>query len=207
MPIHLRSRATVPDRDPAVHMLKSLGLRVTVLHPGYPEPPLSLFSLACLDQTEEDGIGIDSHVVHCAASIVSGNRRGCLLRTLHRSQPELEQAITSKQAENPETEGLLLPGQYYFYPIGWTVTDDPYPITLTFSDWRFPHGEVPEPWNGFRGSDLSFIDDIVPSSVRLFVTSRDRSCRITGWENSCEIAHLVPKCTENWVSYSALHVS
>ena len=54
MPINLRSRATVPDRDPTIHMLKSRGLRVTVLHPGYPEPPLSHLSLACLERTEED---------------------------------------------------------------------------------------------------------------------------------------------------------
>ncbi|RPB26524.1 hypothetical protein L211DRAFT_770888, partial [Terfezia boudieri ATCC MYA-4762] len=27
-------------------------------------------------------------------------------------------------------------------------------------------------------------------------------CPITGWENICEVAHLLPKQNENWVCYS-----
>ena len=105
-------------------------------------------------------------------SIVCRNRQGQPLPTLHHSQAELEGATASAQAES-----FLLLGKYYFYPTGWKVTDDPYPITLTFADWQFPHGNVPESWKVFPGSKQCLFDLILPSSVRSFVICRDRSCQ------------------------------
>jgi len=205
MSIQLRPQATVSADEmhgPDPNIYQSRGLLVTVFHPGYLGPPLSLFSLPCFDRIATGELagqtGINGYIVACAASIVCGNRQGQLLPTLHRSQTELEDATSTASAQ---AESFLLPGKYYYYPTGWKVTDDLYPITLTFEDWKFPHGEVPEAWKVFPGSERCQTD-VILSQVRPFVLHRDGRCQITGWENVCEVAHLVPKQNENWVCYS-----
>jgi len=77
--------------------------------------------------------------------------------------------------------------------------------TLTFEDWQFPHGEVPETWRVFPGSERCLSDLILPSKVGLSVIRRDTRCQITRWENVCEVAHLVPKhMTIGYVTLLAL---
>ena len=53
---------------------------------------------------------------------------------------------------------VLRPGDYWYYADNWTVGGIPFPVTLTFSDWQFPHNNIPEDWDVFppvaRGDSL-----------------------------------------------------
>lgn len=67
----------------------------------------------------------------------------------------------------------------------------------SFDRWRFPHGHLPSPWK-----DLS-LDPTVPSAAQHFKSKvaalvRDGTCRISGYLNAVEAAHLVPLTDGDW---------
>ena len=77
---------------------------------------------------------------------------------------------------------------------------DPYPIVPTFQQWRFPHDNLPPSWQNLPPADNSAIRSGV-DAVRL----RDGSCRITEFEDECEVAHLCPRQEEAWFSMNEMY--
>ncbi|KAF1816275.1 hypothetical protein P152DRAFT_504981 [Eremomyces bilateralis CBS 781.70] len=82
-------------------------------------------------------------------------------------------------------DGLLMGSDYYL-----RLTDDEYPIVVSFAHFKFPHRNLPPYWTSealriprsnhqFRQTDLS--DTLL---------MRDRSCT--------EAAHLIPRVEERW---------
>jgi hypothetical protein len=78
---------------------------------------------------------------------------------------------------------------------------DKYPIHSSFDHWRFPHGDLPSLW-----SDLAIPQSRLEESLqgvfkqKAAATARDVTCRISGYRDACEVAHLVPIADGNWFS-------
>lgn len=71
-----------------------------------------------------------------------------------------------------------------------------YPVIPSFHHWRFPHGQLPPLWRDLRINDFSMARPIIdgPSAAR----DRDISCRLSGYMDALESAHLVPASERLW---------
>ncbi|KAI7909046.1 hypothetical protein M0657_012010 [Pyricularia oryzae] len=89
----------------------------------------------------------------------------------------------------------ILRGREYFFCIDGLESFHKYPVIPSFHNWRFPHDNLPPLW-----SQLQLPDYIPPPSFRgrMAVKERDRSCRVSGFEDATEQAHLVPAQEINW---------
>lgn len=43
-------------------------------------------------------------------------------------------------------QDVLTESSYWFYPRGWSPTDEPYPVCPDFDNWQFPHESIPTDW-------------------------------------------------------------
>ncbi|KAJ3455379.1 hypothetical protein MRS44_013979 [Fusarium solani] len=88
---------------------------------------------------------------------------------------------------DPLADGILRGERYYF-----CLSDDPandrYPVIPRFSDWRFPHGNLPSLWERLR------------EQLRANRTGRNRNtnCALSNYGDAVETAHLVPSKQEYW---------
>ena len=74
-----------------------------------------------------------------------------------------------------------------------------YPIVPNFTQWRFPHGKLPDLWQSFSIPNEPE-DRSLPrqSNTIQALFSRDISCRVTKHVEGTECAHLVPKSDLIW---------
>jgi hypothetical protein len=78
---------------------------------------------------------------------------------------------------------------------------DKYPVHPSFDHWRFPHDRLPRPW-----SDLEIPPgrSTTPFKQSLAATGRDMSCRISGYRDAVEVAHIVPLSAGKWFDSNAM---
>ncbi|KAJ9634508.1 hypothetical protein H2199_008965 [Coniosporium tulheliwenetii] len=104
----------------------------------------------------------------------------------------------------------LLRGRDYFFHVPWP-TDVPeeerscgayrYPIVPSFQHWSFPHDSPPPGWS-FNPDLTANVASLFPvpsiSSVSQAVRDRDGSCRLSGYQDGIERAHLCPRSEVQW---------
>jgi HNH endonuclease len=104
-------------------------------------------------------------------------------------------------------DAVLKSSDYYFHvppPASQSTRDGcsvPYkwPIVLKFEHWSFPHLNPPPRW-GFSGSSNmpSFVSNPSVSSMSQAIRDRDVTCRLSGYEDGIERAHLCPRSAIEW---------
>lgn len=204
---------------------------ITFRHPGYPHPGNILFRLPVYDGCEPDedyehdedydpdhdhaeyGRGVHHGTALEACSIIACNSKGFLSPKLLQSPPD----------HIPSLNSLLTARVYYFYPKAWirsrSQEDLVYPVCPSFKDWQFPHGAVPADWMfvykythpvpPHNGELLTIIvrntntvpNIPKPSQYSMAVAQRDGTCRVSGFTDCTETAHLVPWVEDGWVYF------
>ncbi|KAK4133998.1 hypothetical protein BT67DRAFT_442514 [Trichocladium antarcticum] len=145
----------LPVQPPIVHFR----------HPGYAEGSNRLLSLPALDSG-----GIDYDVALAACGIIANNQWARVFLT------------TTKSAEGriarPDN-GLLCERLYFVHVEG---AESVWPAVVRLEDWRFPHGNLPVPWDA-------------PEPVQ----SRDAGrCALSNYADGLEGAHLVELKNAQW---------
>ncbi|KAI0418970.1 hypothetical protein F5X98DRAFT_97112 [Xylaria grammica] len=172
-----------PPRRSSSEFQRNISFR----HPAYPDTANALLSLSAVDPP--GGIHYDVAIVACG--IVAGNRWHHAWFALRRDDDQYQ------PVDRPDDNILPWPPHdqpYYFF-----VGPDPeerYAVVPSFENWRFPHNDLPTPWrDAFSSpSDNSLLDADAQQAVR----ARDRACRVTGFLEATEAAHLVPSEASGW---------
>jgi hypothetical protein len=74
-----------------------------------------------------------------------------------------------------------------------------WPVVLNFEHWCFPHLKPPPGWSFGTSSDLpSFVSNPSVSSMSQAIRDRDVTCRLSGYEDGIERAHLCPRSAIEW---------
>ncbi|KAL0630932.1 hypothetical protein Q9L58_010220, partial [Maublancomyces gigas] len=198
---------------PCPHFHQSLpSTHITFRHPGYPNPGNILFRLPAHDGCEPDGDHEldDGHVdrrrgVHHgtaleACSIIACNSKGFLSPRLLQSPPD----------HIPSLNSLLTAKVYYFYPSAWirsrSQEDLVYPVCPSFKDWQFPHGAVPTDWMSVYKNTNTLPNIPKPSQYSIAVAQRDGTCRVSGFKDCTETAHLVPWVEDGWFTRNEMEI-
>ncbi|KAA8911243.1 hypothetical protein FN846DRAFT_774267, partial [Sphaerosporella brunnea] len=193
----LRPQATITDSQERL-VLPTLWT-VQLCHPGDPNLPhvlhviLDLPAYDCADAVA----GIHYNTANDACRIVSGNRPGVLLPTL----------LSPSQFQHRETAAaplILTEPRYYFYPLDWSEADLQYPVCPTFDHWRFNHEAFHPPspramphWLSTQPQPNN-TSEVPPSAVAQKVQACDAACRLSGFREACESAHIIPREKTDW---------
>lgn len=157
-------------------------------HPAYPDLAPDLLNLGGVD-------GVDFDLALTACCIVADKRWDDGYLATKEPGGEL------LEVERP-SDGLLR-GKCYFFCIKGELTTYQYPVLPSFHHWRFPHDNLPPPWRQLHmpGPPTKHSSAKGPAAVK----ERDFTCRLSGYTDATEAAHLVPAGEKNW--FSANHMS
>ncbi|OTB17531.1 hypothetical protein K445DRAFT_30787, partial [Daldinia sp. EC12] len=160
---------------------------MVILHPGYSEAynPLLRF----LTFRNE---GVDYDLVYYAACIVAGNVWSDTPAPFFTKGASAD----STRVTRPD-DGILRDDQYYFHVPKYESPK--YPITVSFGDWVFPHGNIPLPWRELVINQIPLATrSRFPTLLRDAIVFRDVSCRMTQSVCALEKAHVVPIAESDW---------
>lgn len=160
-------------------------------HPAFPSIPM--LRLAAFD--DEDGGGLHYQTALTICGIVASNDWNGWF-------------TASKEGDkvSMEPDGILK-GTMFFYhlPSPESVISVPvptyyeYPISPCFRSWPFPHSSPPPGWPAYTGQDIPASQmNYTASDISQFVRARDGSCRVSGYCDGIECAHLCPKAELTW---------
>lgn len=127
-------------------------------HPGYPDSLDLMLRLSALDRSSTpstldgsgptlspDGpqptLGIHHATALQACIIIACNEPGFLSPTKLAVLPAISTPVTALALNSVLTEK-----SYWFYPLNWKLTDDPYPVCPDFENWSFPTEDIPDDW-------------------------------------------------------------
>ncbi|KAK0627942.1 hypothetical protein B0T14DRAFT_493937 [Immersiella caudata] len=147
--------------------------RIDFLHPGYGGRAV-LLSLPALD---DGGIHFDTALVACG--LIAGNRWG---DGFFSSDPS---GSPADAVERPHDD--ILRGPQYFFCLPGPL-NPPYPVVPRFSHWRFPHGNLPPPWQQWTAAARSGRD----------AEAAARRCVVSNYADGLEMAHLLPAGEDDW---------
>ena len=152
--------------------------RITIKHPGYGGNNTLLALPAC------DGANNScAHyaTVLAACNIFAGNPSDGWLSTSRNSEPRTE----------PDTEGLIPAGVYFFHALADNENgSEAYAVVPNFRAWRFPHGCIPLLWQQAARNTAAFTSLVAPCTTE--------TCRITNKCLACETSHIVPTSEKSW---------
>lgn len=177
-------------------------------HPGYDDARNVLLKLFAPDASSSSsssassGIGLHAGYALTACSIVAGNRwDGWLSEHRHchggRDDPT---RITLCAADRDK---MLDKHSYYFHLPHDDDDDDntrsPYPIVPTFREWPFPHDQLSPSWTQTAPPELFEQPQTYSvSGLTTALRQRDVTCRITGYREGLQTAHVCPQAEEDW---------
>ncbi|MCJ1251010.1 hypothetical protein MMC30_008241 [Trapelia coarctata] len=155
--------------------------RIRFRHPGYRDYNV-LLDLAAADHPEG---GLDYNTALVACGIVTGNTWGGWFT----------ETVDGVRVE-PEGHKILRKQDYFFHSPN-AVDGTPYPVIPTFSEWAFPHNNMPACWNDIGLSDTT-TKVYSASSLSTAINTRDRSCRMSLSTEALEVAHICPHQESSW---------
>ena len=85
-----------------------------------------------------------------------------------------------------------------------TGDSTPYPIFPSFSEWTFPHDNLPPYWTKTSDAPPPFTRTYSVSQQTAAITARDRTCRLTNAVEGLEVAHIVPAREEAWFDSNSM---
>jgi len=142
--------------------------------------------------------GIHHGTALLVCGIIAGNVwDGWLTEGRHGNKVNLDQEV-------------VLRGREYFFHVPWPTNSSEverangpykYPVVPSFQHWPFPHENPPPGWSLTLDLTTS-VASIFPvpsiSSVSQAVRDRDGSCRLSGYRDGIERAHLCPRSEVEW---------
>ncbi|KAK0664040.1 hypothetical protein DIS24_g456 [Lasiodiplodia hormozganensis] len=192
--IRIRPAQRVPEHIVGVETISTDPRHVVHFrHPAYPTAKNRLFSLLALDHPTG---GIHFTTAHTACAIIAGNRFDGYLSLTATGEPIRAGSYS------------VLTGSDYFFcvptPKGTTGTYK-YPVVPNFTEWRFPHSELPSAWAACYTplEDTASITAATDSSTKVHV--RDASCRMSAHAHLCEPAYLLPVRNDSWFDENDMH--
>lgn len=153
-------------------------------HPHYPDSSNVLLALFAPDSPSG---GIEYGTAHAACGVISGNRwNGWFTSTINGAASGL-------------TYGDILCERDYYFHLPESSFEAPYAIVPTFKEWTFPHENLHPCWRADQQNTAPAQSRFTaPSSLSAAVFSRDRSCRISGFTEGTQAAHLCPRSEDAW---------
>ncbi|KAI1149084.1 hypothetical protein F4825DRAFT_431757 [Nemania diffusa] len=150
---------------------------ITILHPGYSDGSNKLLILPGLDC---GGVHYGTALTFCGIIASNSFDTGFFAKS------------REAEPETSEWDSVLIGPRLYFFATADRLSK--YAVFTSYDDWPFQG--LPLQWQNYT---------IPPSpSARPFtgleaqLQERDRSCRLTLYEDGCEVAHLVPKVEAAW---------
>ncbi|KAI3316503.1 hypothetical protein HD806DRAFT_517366 [Xylariaceae sp. AK1471] len=158
---HFKERLTPPI--PSDHDVTQRDHLIEFFHPAYPVSAPPLLSLVAVDVAGNGTLGIDYDFAKASCGIVANNRWDDATYIATKNQVE-----GSCLNRVPQPEDGILPilasGMAYYF-----VVDHPtnrYPVVPSFDHWRFPHTELPAPWDALCfASTISVTSPLSPKPL------------------------------------------
>jgi hypothetical protein len=194
--ISIREPLTPPAAPPVVHP------QILFRHPGYDDSNNVLLKLRATDSVAGGARhGLYAQFALEACGIIAGNRWDGWL--------SLSSALDIASTEKIDASSILEGRSYYFHlppkqgDLDDTYANAPYPITPTFREWRFPHEKLPRAWNLIPDPDSTPYPQFLgrtyaTSNLTFALRDRDLSCRISGYTEETQVAHLCPQKENDW---------
>ncbi|KAL8956890.1 MAG: hypothetical protein Q9193_005701 [Seirophora villosa] len=197
--------------------------QIKILHPGYPDGKNCLFRFNACDDPRG---GLHKVVVLTACGVIAGNVWDGYLSTSH-DGPPVDEAIQvlrdavyyfyaqpyHRSSSSPTAGEFVLCHQSSLgaaanvlviteadiqTPATSSQPSSPlYPVYTQFRDWPFPHDRLPPWWPAIRRGRQPIAAHSL-SRLTEVVRQRDTSCRLTGWRQMTEAAHIVPREESDW---------
>ncbi|MCJ1423921.1 hypothetical protein MMC29_001806 [Sticta canariensis] len=164
--LKLRSPYPPPSHSDPIVLPLELGL-IKFRHPGYPDHSNILFAFI---KSDDDGIHHETARLACA--VVAGNRWDGFLCE------DIDGQRRSVGGPDEILRGLKK-----------------YAITPTFSNWTFPHDDLPYSWENFESP---------PKPASHPQQSSSLVCSMTLNEEAVESAHLVPTAQLPWLNVNLM---
>ncbi|KAI6350689.1 hypothetical protein MCOR25_010472 [Pyricularia grisea] len=161
--------------------------RIHFRHPAYPDnapPLLALFTINGV-------LDYDLALVCCYILAAVNWDKGYLAVK--------QQSSLFKKVQRP-SDGLLC-GREYFFCLEDVAVSEKYPIVHSFHNWRFPHNNLPPQWARLDVPEYRPPQLLKGPSV---IMVRDGSCRISGFTNAVELAHLIPVKEKEWFTSNGM---
>jgi hypothetical protein len=169
--------------------------RVEIRHPAYPDTTPALLRLQAVD---DGGVDYDTAFVACA--IITGNTwsRAWFARRRPADAGPADLRLLSQLERVERPPDGVLRGRIYYFVVGDEGRPTPakYPVLPSFDHWRFPHEGMPAPWSALAVPPPASPPTVLQQKVA--AVARDVSCRITGYSDGTDVAHLVPVAAGNW---------
>ncbi|KAK7398646.1 hypothetical protein QQX98_011976 [Neonectria punicea] len=159
--------------------------QVHFLHPGYIVPNEDeeeetsdvLISLPAFDNG-----GIHYDTAHTACAILAGNRWDGYFSSDRGGAARVDQP----------GDGILRENNYFFHlpSTSTSASTEPYPVIPRFTDWRFPHRNLPPVWRL-----LQKYLEVLRAGVQ---PNPSGHCCLSDYADAVEMAHLVPSSLSAW---------
>ena len=184
--MHVREPLQPPSRQQRDERIPTRSHTVSVYHPFYEEEK-TLLSLGAFDIASG---GIHHETLRIACAIIANNRFDGFL----------SETITPGLPLSKDTDDVLPPGRYYFHVPG----ESEYAVVPGFRHWQYPHRNVPQIWTELERSTHASRVTTAPSDISPAVRLRDTTCRVSGYAEIVQVAHLCPQTEEPWVNRNAM---
>ncbi|KAK3367396.1 hypothetical protein B0T24DRAFT_635758 [Lasiosphaeria ovina] len=188
--------AAIPPFTPpaATHAVGTTPRAVRFRHPAYPSSAPNLLVLMAADG--DGGLDFDVALTAC-----------CIVADADWDDGYLAQASAGNNLQRIDRpQDGLLDGLEYFFCVKERDPLFRYPVIPSFHHWRFPHGSfdengtphgnLPPPWKNLR------LPEFAPPRPTLkgpaAAMDRDITCRVSGYMDGVEKAHLVPEGERLW---------
>jgi len=155
-------------------------------HPHYPDSSNVLLTLFAPDSPTG---GIEYGVAHAACGVISGNRWDGWFTT------------TVDGARSTLTYGDILCDRDYYFVLPGSSLETPYAIVPTFREWPFPHDDLHPCWQTHHDNTPAPPTSsrfAAMSSLSAAICVRDQSCRMSGFTEGTQAAHLCPRSEDVW---------
>ncbi|KAK4233616.1 hypothetical protein C8A03DRAFT_47881 [Achaetomium macrosporum] len=166
-------------------------------HPAYPSSAPDLLVLLAADG--DGALDFDIAIIACCIVANVGWDDGYL------AQKALGANDVFQQVDRPN-DGLLRGHEYFFCVKGHDPFSFKYPVIPSFHHWRFPHGifdedgaprgNLPPPWRNLQLPEFVLPRPTVKGPAAAM--ERDITCRVSGYMDAVEKAHLVPEGERLW---------
>ncbi|KAK0712180.1 hypothetical protein B0T21DRAFT_297413 [Apiosordaria backusii] len=193
--------ALPPFTPPAITHDPGIASReICFRHPAYPSSAPDLLVLTAADS--DGGLDFDVALVSC-----------CIVADVRWDDGYLAQKDVAGGSSNQSfrridrpPDGTLRGREFFFCIAGREPSSFKYPVIPSFHHWRFPHsgfdeagearGDLPPPWRSLRLPELAPPRPTVMGPAAAL--SRDITCRVSGYMDAVENAHLVPVGERLW---------
>ncbi|KAL8382469.1 hypothetical protein RB595_006313 [Gaeumannomyces hyphopodioides] len=175
----MRSRAppNEPGAIPSSYLSWASQSNIRFAHPGYDGEFSSVVFLS-LPRLDDGGVCYDTAITACG--LVACNQWAGFFSTDKPGQHRIERPA----------DGILRDDKYYFHlPAG--SGPGPYPIVPRFSDWVFPHEDLPAIWTRLQLQTSGELQGVAINQRPLF-------CIATKYAHGVDVAHCVPSGEREW---------